>query len=165
MVSRECLDCGLQYDLLQWKDGTELSQDNAVAEDTSCPSCHSDEKKKILTVGRGIWTGDEAGVGKIYPYYDRSLEMRIHSKAHHDRVMQERGLQHADAAGVEAEWNEVERDYAEARAYMDEWDDEIAHHPDLRGYREMAAKGKFTDNLPEAFRDRAKKKLISQFER
>ncbi len=167
MVTRECLapDCATRYDLLTWSDGTQLSQDNEPPTDISCPKCHSEQRKKVVAVGRAIWMGDEAGHGSIYPYNDVSLGLRIHSKKHHDKVMRDRGLQHTDANTVEREWADVEADYAEAKATMDEWDDEIAHHPDYQSYRQMADKGKFTDDLPVEFREIARKKLLAQFER
>lgn len=106
-----------------------------------------------------VGLGDEAGYGKIYPFYDRSLQMRIHNKKHHEQVMKERGLVHYEQADIDAIAAEEQREHDRIDAWSKEEDDRRANSPEFREFREMRDKGALTDHLPANLRDKAKKSL------
>lgn len=73
-----------------------------------CPECFGIDLEVIIEAGVGVRLGGEAGVGREYPYFDRSLGMRISSARHHREVQRAMGIEQADNA-MEASLDEARR--------------------------------------------------------
>lgn len=165
VVVRECIKCSTRYDLMHWPNSKDdvhyLSQDNEDPFDISCPKCHSDERRKVVTVGQAIWQGGDHGHGKLYPYFDRSLDMEIRSKKHHDSVMKARGLVHCTVDDIERAGLEEKRRNDENEQWATEYDAMLEDDPAYRTYREQRGKGMLVDDIANPIaRAKAQKNLM-----
>lgn len=124
-------------------------------------ACGSANLLALVSGAKAIFTGGEAGHGKIYPYFDRSLRMEIRSHQHHKQVMDRLGLQHVEVADLEraASQTKSHRDAVDAKFAADT--KEIEEHPSYAGYREMRAKGAYTADVPTEFRAKAQESLMA----
>jgi hypothetical protein len=109
--SKQCLDCLELYDILEfhgalrtlnpyprqdsryltWKPDLErfyaLDQPKERDRDLSCPACSSVRSVGLLTVGRGVDLGGEAGATALYPRFDRGLGCIVKDRKHHRWLM------------------------------------------------------------------------------
>ena len=84
LETRECLDCGRKYEILSKRNGSVGMEQDAL----NCPDCHSMSFRWLLQAGQGIQLGDVGGVGKIYPYFDRTLNCMVNSAAHRRKIIE-----------------------------------------------------------------------------
>ncbi len=165
---RECLDCAEVFEVF-CRDGLgqfiNMDHDRPGADPEPTCGCGSTNLKAKVTKANVIFTGDEAGYSRIYPYFDNSLNMRIHSKAHHDRVMREQNLHHVtpeDVAAGARHLSEEQRKIEEA---------ERADREALQRNKEMLSevrrqvdRGMHTDHLAPEIREAAKKQIHQSLE-
>lgn len=94
--TRKCSDCDKQYDLLwtRTRDGVEEASalDRADIDDLTCPACASTEFTIVIGVATGIDLGGDGGAGKLYPYYDRALQVRFESAQHRRRYLKQHNI-------------------------------------------------------------------------
>jgi hypothetical protein len=158
---RHCDLCDVSFDVLVFKyRGISMHMDTDEVSDVPTCSCGNTDLRKLITSANVIWTGDESSYSKIYPYYDRSLKMRIHNKQHHDRVMKARGLEHGTANDIEKLGSRLRAQDAECIAKSEKYDRDLEEHPKYRGYREQRAKGVFTEHVPKDKREKFQKALM-----
>lgn len=141
---RECSGCGNRYEVLQHTDGTSLPLDNEGDDDSDdCPKCGCPEFQGRLTgPGTGIALGGEAGVGKLYPHWNRNLGCMVNSAAHMRKICEERGLVQIDG--------DVDKDRAARlrfNASADRGAEIVKQMESEPWYREMKAK---TDGFKRA---------------
>jgi putative FmdB family regulatory protein len=76
---------------------TTTSRWNTIANRATkaCDVC-GDPMLKLVTAVRPLWTGDVGGVGKHFPYFDRTLNCEVTSNQHRQRLCRERGLTPTD---------------------------------------------------------------------
>lgn len=159
---RECRDCGRVFDLFcRDTRGTYYDMEAGVTRDhEACGVCGSTDLRKLVPNFSVLFTGDEAGHSKWYPYFDRSLNMRIHSKAHHDRVMKAQNVVHCDVVDFENAAAAKRRDNEEVDRYFEVHDREKREHPKYRPFREALDKGELTDHLPKHQQAKARKAIL-----
>lgn len=157
---RICNDCSARFDVF-CRDARNEYIHMDTGDITTQPQCACGSISLRPGVGRVnlVGLGDEAGYGKIYPYYDRSLQMRIHNKKHHDQVMKARGLAHYTEADIDAAAALERREHEEIDAWADDYDDRLQNAPEFRQFREMRDKGAMTDHLPPELREKGLKSL------
>ena len=165
---RQCLneDCdgrvdgeGRKFDLF-CRDGLkrffDMDAEVLNEEHEACGVCGSTDLRKLVSNARAIWTRREAGHGKIYPFDDTNLGMRIHSKAHHDRVMKERGLVHITVQDARDEGLRLRNEDRKTVEDGEMYDREVEESPEYAEFRALRAKGAFIpDHVPAAKRDKA----------
>jgi len=132
--------------------------DTVLSSEPTCMCGSTDLIKKVSTVHL-IGMGGEASYSKIYPYYDRSLKMRISNAAMHKRIMKERGLEHYEPDDLEKAHAEEEKESERLDAWGKDYDDRLQNSPEFRSFREQRDKGAMTDHLPKHLQDKAKKSL------
>jgi len=118
-----------------------------------CPKCDCPDFKSLVGIPTGIDLGDEAGVGRIYPYYDRNLKCRVSNAKHRKQICKARGLIPVDGDMTETLDRQVsadERKNAEIKRKYDNLKDMYDHHPDFREHRELMDKGFYEDKQREA---------------
>lgn len=84
--TRRC-GCGRSYDLLEHPPGEWSALDRKDIDDLSCPGCGASEHEIVIGTATGIQLGGDAGVSKIYPYFDRSLGVEVRSHQHRQWLM------------------------------------------------------------------------------
>lgn len=98
--SRKCLACGWRYEVLA-KGDVVLTIDLPNGDDRDvCPACESPEHVGIASAPRHI-DSDSRWYGK----YNRGLGCYVDSRAHHQQLLAERGLEQAD-------WGDIERNHS-----------------------------------------------------
>ena len=111
---------------------------------TEC-ACGGAGVDRVVAGARTIDQGDIAGVGGVYPYYDRMLGCVVDSSAHRRRLCRERGLVAVEGDLTDKDFSvgfaEEEAALARYRAYGDR----LENDPDFRSYRELRDKGYFKD--------------------
>ena len=141
-----CDECKTKFEV--FTHGKHVSVFDRDDDVLACPSCDSDSFTRTIQVGaQGIELGGPAGVGRCYPYYDRSLRMTIQSKQHRQQVCRKAGLiavdSKVDTSGVEADLREERRRVERYRKYVHDLD----HSPHFREYRELRDKGRWADQV------------------
>lgn len=151
LYDRQCRACDHRFEVFR-----RMSESDSIV----CEKCGSADLVRKVTSRRAlVGLGDEAGHGKVYPYYDPNLRMRIHNAQHHKRVMQEQGVFHITPADVEASARAIrERDrQIEENAARDAR--EFRASRAYGEFRSMVDKGAYTDDLPAHARERVRKQL------
>ncbi len=163
---RRCNDCGTEFDSIVFASrGFARHMDTGTQTEEITCECGSTDLTRLVSAANVIWTGSEAGYGKIYPYFDRSLGIRIHSKAHHDQVMKARNLQHVEASDLEREGARMRAEDEAFTRRLAEQDQMVEDHPDYREYRRLRDKGALTEHIPKEHREVAQKKLMANAKR
>ncbi len=152
---RRCTGCNTSYEVMEHK-GELIGMGDT--DDTNCPTCGMDDYVGVIDVPIGIELGDEGSVGKIYPYFDRALNMRISNAAQRKRVMKEKGLvemgpnedfERAAKKTHENRLKKIQKLRDQERMYEE--------HPDFREYRQLRDKG-FYDQTRDAMRERMRRR-------
>jgi len=71
---------------------------------SACPRCGAsgpESRERLYSPLAVVGTGDVAGVGRIYPYFDRGLGRMVRNRQERDRVMVRRGLQEWEPSDLE----------------------------------------------------------------
>jgi len=116
--------------------------------------------KRLVSTARPIFTGDVAGYSKLYPFTDINILTNgkptvITSKAHHDRLMKERGLHHITLEDVQNDARRIAREDRELTERCDGYDREVETADHYREFRELRDKGAFVEHVPKAKRKQA----------
>lgn len=127
------------------EEGLTDEQKNALAEGGhlyECPKCFSSDLASIVAVGIGIRLGGEAGVGREYPYFDRTLGMHIKSAQHHRRVQKRMGIRQVDNAmeHVIDEHGRIESENDRHEAAYQEMLRQQADDPEIRQAQDLLAR-------------------------
>lgn len=129
-------------------------------DDVRARNTDRDDEGRVRCPGCGEWApryfdrpvallglGGEAGYSKGYPYFDRSLRMRISDRAHHDRVLEQRGLRRVEPGEIEkigarmrAQDEEIDREIAEQNR-------EIEEAPHFAEFRKQRDSGELVDHI------------------
>ena len=149
--ARRCAGCNTHYEVME-HNGVFIGMGDS--ENTTCPTCDMAEYESVLTIPIAIELGDEGSQGKIYPYFDRALNMRISNSAMRKRVMKEKGL--VDM-GPDEDFERAAKNTHEARLAkikkMHDQNKMYDEHPDYREYRILKDKG-FYDQTRNDMRER-----------
>jgi len=144
ITTRECSACKTKYDLFEHMgEWGNLDQPDGKEDDLSCPKCAGTEYRSIVALGRGIELGDEAGVGKHYPRYDRGLQCIVKSAAHRRQLCKERGLVPVDGdVNLERSMDEQIEHNTRTERYA-AYQDKLKNAPEFAGFRRyMDTEGK-----------------------
>jgi len=143
--SRRCTSCNTSYEVMEHNGELIGMGDN---DNPTCPNCGAEQFVSLIELPTPIDLGDEAGYGKHYPYFDRALNMRIHSKAHRKKVMKEKGIVALDGANMDYE--RIARQNTENRRAKIEklrkMDRMYEEHPAYREFRELRDKGFYNES-------------------
>ena len=143
ILLRRCQDCATRYEVLWHRgSGLELSKD---LDPPACPDCGADFEGAIslLSAGSGIWMGDEAGVGKIYPYYSHALQTQLHSHKHREQVMREKGVFEGCVNEITREVDRRTREEDAAIARMEATEVAYEEDPAYRDYKKLRDRGAY----------------------
>lgn len=122
--NRACSECGTRYEarfrrrLKKGAGGRNSDDFEEERVDDGCPDCESMEADWLPSAPAPVALGDVAGVGKIYPYYDRGLQLQINNAQHRKQVAKERNVTPVDGdfdAGRAARQARAKREDAKAR--------------------------------------------------
>jgi len=146
LLSRRCSDCAHAYDVIE-KAGVFIGVDRDD-DQPICPKCGGAEFSNRITLGRGIELGDEGGVGKTYPYYDRGLGCWVSSAKHRKQICRERNLIPVEGhLDIEKEARRVEKwdEQDQAEAEYEQYLRDLEEHPGFAGFRNARDRGVFHD--------------------
>ena len=153
--ARRCAGCNTHYEVMEHK-GELIGMGDT--DQTTCPTCDMEEYVSVLTIPVAIELGDEGGHGKIYPYFDRALNMRISNAAQRKRVMKEKGLVEM---GPDEDFERAAKRTHEVRLAkikkMKDQNKMYDEHPDFREYRILKDKG-FYDQTRDDMRERMRRR-------
>lgn len=149
--NRKCPD-GHRYEVLVMQ-GEVCGLD---ADHPNCPTCGSTEFERLVGGAIGIDLGGEAGVGKLYPYFDRGLMTYVKSAKHRREICKARGLVpvdgdidlDADRRKQDAAESEVRRKYHEIKDHED-------NDPAFADFRRLRDMGYFKDRAERERRGRS----------
>jgi hypothetical protein len=147
----KCTACHREFMLLEWKDGTVLNNDQPSdrATDLSCPDCGCEERRTVVGVASAVGTGGEHGVGRIFPYFDRTLGLEVRSAKHRAQLCAERGIVPLDGGmdsvikgyNEQSSRDQAARDRAKRTTTMYE------ESPDFADFRRLRDKGFYADQF------------------
>lgn len=151
MYDRQCRACGRRFEVFR-----RMAESDSIV----CEGCGSaDLIKKVGTRRALVGLGDEAGHGRIYPYFDPNLKMRIHNAQHHKQVMKEQNLFHITPEDVQAAGRAVRAREQQIEENERRDREEFRRSSSYREYRRMVDRGAYTDDLPAHARERVRKQL------
>lgn len=149
---RRCSVCSREYALLFAK-GEYSALDRDDIDNLSCPACDSKEYQGVIKSGTGIKLGGAAGVGRVYPYFDRALGVEVQSDTHRRQLCRERGLIPTDGdLDLAAIAREDERQAEEDEKVYNEYIDEMTRGPNKEAYgklQDMIADGWMPPDMGE----------------
>ena len=153
--SRQCLDCDTKYDVIDFpKRGEILSYWPHRPDDLPiCPACDGANFRSLIGIPLGVDLGDVAGVGKLYPYFDRALNCYIRNKNHRKQVCKEKGMVPVDGdltLTLDAQLRSDEDGKDKIRRKYHAINDMYDNHPDFREHRELQDKGWYEDQKQKA---------------
>jgi hypothetical protein len=139
---RRCV-CGTEYSVLAH--GGAVVCVESEDDRPGCYHCGSEDHERLVRAGTGVDLGGYAGVGRIYPYFDRALKCHIESAADRKRICAERGLVPVDG---DIDDSDARKRFAEEDVIRDRWTDlqeKYEKDPEFAEFRRLRAKGYYSD--------------------
>lgn len=132
--SRRCTDCRCEYDVLE-HGGQVLTVDLPDGDERDvCPAC---EGPSFVELAKAPLHVDSDS--RFYNRYDAGLGCYVQDRAHHKRIMAERGLERGDWGGFEREHSRRKSlDEKREKAMREDHDRRLATDVD---YRKVVAEG------------------------